>query len=55
MSTVSKVATKRVSKKQQKKTTEIKEVVPEVIVDNGFTESMKEDDRIELEQQIKHY
>lgn len=53
MSTVSKVATKRVSKKQQKKTTEIKEVVPEVIVDNGFTESMKEDDRIEQEQQIK--
>ena len=55
MSTVSKVATKRVSKKQQKKTTEIKEVVPEVIVDNGFTESMKEDDRIEKEtkQEIK--
>ena len=40
MSTVSKVATKRVSKKQQKKTTEIKEIVPEVIVDflaNKFT------------------
>ena len=53
MSTVSKVATKRVSKKQQKKITEIKEIVPEVIVDNGFTESMKEDDRIEQEQQIK--
>ena len=55
MSTVSKVATKRVSKKQQKKTTEIKEVVPEVIVDNGFTKSMKEDDRIEQEtkQEIK--
>lgn len=53
MSTVSKVATKRVSKKQQKKTTEIKEVVPEVIVDNGFTKSMKEDDKVEQQQETK--
>ena len=53
MSTVSKVATKRVSKKQQKKTTEIKEIVPEVIVDNGFTESMKEDDKVEQQQETK--
>lgn len=53
MSTVSKVSTKRVSKKQQKKTTEIKEVVPEVIVDNGFTKSMKEDDKVEQQQETK--
>ena len=53
MSTISKVAkvsTKRVSKKQQKKTTEIKEVVPEVIVDNNFTESMKEDIELPITQ-----
>lgn len=53
MSTVSKIATKRVSKKQQKKTTEIKEIVPEVIVDNGFTKSMKEDDKVEQQQETK--
>ena len=53
MSTVSKVTNKRVSKKQQKKTTEIKEVVPEVIVDNGFTKSMKEDDKVEQQQETK--
>ena len=53
MSTISKVAkvsTKRVSKKQQKKITEIKEVVPEVIVDNNFTESMKEDIELPITQ-----
>lgn len=53
MSTVSKVTNKRVSKKQQKKTTEIKEVVPEVIVDNGFTKSMKEDDKVDQQQETK--
>ncbi len=49
MSTPVKSVSKRTTKRQQKKTSDVqmKEVVPEVIVDNGFTKSMKEDDEKE--------
>lgn len=46
--------TKRTTKKQQKKAAiaDVKEVVPEVVIDNGFTESMKEEDKKEEIKQV---